>query len=614
MANETITQLNPLTAAEAAPTDLIPMVDVSSPASPTGETKKMELGELANYVSGIASSSFKSISETFVQVSPALFVGALVRRSGGLFVTASAASSSFANVVGVIESVSGTTYRVVTAGFVNFGTNLVSDGTVFYLGESGSLSSVDPVLANPTYVSKPVFIGRDAQSGWFFNQRGLQADEVKAFTGQFSSPLRYNNGLDLSRGTGSIALSGSVAPLSDNQAISGSSFSLSFVIKPPAYPESGSHTLLSLVEATSTTLANTNKGLFAHISSSTALAFRIRETGGAFREVAVPNFIDRFGGSMTNVTLVRESGSATPKVFINGAQELSVVETSFGSPTFTWANYDLRNSYFYLNRNSNIGLTSQINPFSTYAVYLYNRALASGEINEQYISGLDQVDKWGSRAIITSGALIPGRRYRVVTPGGGLNTWYSTTNAPFLNAVGFEWLVTKDVGATVFDGGTLQQVGCNFALEPDSVQPSPSQWKDVSPSRSHLTQNSSGATNIRPMQRFNLSFRSVGGDEYLGIDPVNGENVLPVNFVINSFTINAMGGSIGLPGPTISIGTSNGTPNDRMGGTPVLYGVSYLVVVAGTPSNQYVRTLYLSRTNGNPTDVIRVTIEGYITD
>jgi hypothetical protein len=605
MANEPISQLNPLTATQASRYDLVPVVDVSSTASPTGETKKMELGELASFVAAQASSSFQAITEQVPSSeAPGVVVGNLVRRSGSLFVTASAASSSLSNVVGIVESVGGGFVRIVHSGFVNFGTSLVADGTVYYLGVNGDLDSSDPVLSNPAYVSKPVFIGRGTTSGWFFNQRGLQSDEVKFYTGQFSSPMRYNNGLDLSRGTGSAALSGSRATLSSVQTIDSSSFSLSFVVKTAPYVEIEDHVLLSLTETSdSSTLNSATQDMLVYISSSNALSFRLRDGGtGAFREATIPNFIERFGGNMTNVTFVRESGSNTPAIYTNGAPDGSVVTSSFGSPT-AWGSYNLRNNFVHLNRNPS---AVQINPFSTYAVYVYNRALSSSEINAQYVVGIDQSDKWGNNSVITSGALIPGRRYRIVTTSSYIGAgpfWYDTAPS-LLNEVGFEWLVTKDKGPLNFSSGSLRQIGSVFALEPDSVQPSPSQWKDVSPSRSHLTQNQSGVNHIRPMSKFIIS-HNISGSRYLGLSGTEQTNVLPNGFVITSFSVRSDINT------TISVGSSTGNPTDRMGNTSILAGVAYLIVVAGNPPNQFVRSLYVSST---PSANLRLTIEGYIAD
>ena len=64
MGNNKITQLPNLTPTQAQPSDLIPVVDVFDPASPSGNTKNMTLGQLSQYVTanqGLVSSSAQII-------------------------------------------------------------------------------------------------------------------------------------------------------------------------------------------------------------------------------------------------------------------------------------------------------------------------------------------------------------------------------------------------------------------------------------------------------------------------------------------------------------------------------------------------------------------------
>jgi len=218
MANQKITSLNELFAITASLDDLTVVVDVDDFSSPTGETKKMTLGELSKFalstatlvsgssqiffsglgdVSGSISGSpnyfikvnangtgvtyhesVETVEETIFQESSSFQVGQTVRRISGSYVTGSYNSETEASVVGVVRrvlsgSLSGSQiFTIVYSGRINFSQNPVdhtsglNDGQVYYVGETGSLHDVNPNTCDHNLVGRPVLVSTGISGGF----------------------------------------------------------------------------------------------------------------------------------------------------------------------------------------------------------------------------------------------------------------------------------------------------------------------------------------------------------------------------------------------------------------------------------------------------------------
>jgi microcystin-dependent protein len=105
-------------------------------------------------------------------------VGDIVRLDGSTYVKACADSSTNAEVVGVVSSVSAGAFDLTLSGYVSASAwNPLTAGTVYFLSDatSGSLTSTEPTASN--HVSKPILLATSTTEGYFVNWRGFIVPE-----------------------------------------------------------------------------------------------------------------------------------------------------------------------------------------------------------------------------------------------------------------------------------------------------------------------------------------------------------------------------------------------------------------------------------------------------
>jgi hypothetical protein len=248
MANQKITDLDLLT--DLASGDLFVAVDISDTSSPTGETKRIEALGLATGIMDVLQGEIDAgnISDIGLSVwslldtpssasandpanegkalkllggeiifdeagSPASSItidasefdsgitpeaGMVIRRTetGGTYTTSSADNIITAEAIGVITSVNGSDIKITFSGYTQFDTPIfqqgtLTDGCVYFLGETGSLSITDGPDINPSYISKPILVGISSDEAIVVNYRGYRAPDVTQIRNKICTKIDF---------------------------------------------------------------------------------------------------------------------------------------------------------------------------------------------------------------------------------------------------------------------------------------------------------------------------------------------------------------------------------------------------------------------------------------
>lgn len=173
------------------------------------------------------SSSATGIRET-ITVANTFAAGNIVRKTAGGYTKAQGDSAADAEVLGIIESASGTSFTIIYFGKITLTAHGFTIGDVLFLsaGTAGLLTATEPTTAGQ--VSKPVALVLDANTLLVTNLRG---SVVSPNTAGCTSTVLSNVNQTLTRGTStpfqkySGTLSGAVVVnLSRTGAISGDEF------------------------------------------------------------------------------------------------------------------------------------------------------------------------------------------------------------------------------------------------------------------------------------------------------------------------------------------------------------------------------------------------------
>lgn len=598
MPGQRISQLSSSYASTLAGDDLFPVVSISgSIASPFPEVKGMETDELIGFLAGEITGSVSTLSNVVSQSAHGFVVGSVVRWSGGQFVSASPSDFVSAFEIGLVYSVpSANEFLIAYEGIADVGGG-VAPGVVYYLSETGTLTPTDPSLTNSGYQSKPVAIGRDTTSVYVFNQRSLSTSTFFKVLGLSNAPLRYNNGLEMAP-TQSVSC---YSDLKSDQLIGTDDFSIFFVVKlpPKEFAPKFYDQVLFALSPSKTNPYITDAGLVVALSpvssTRTDLIFKFNSAPG-FQRVSYEDVLENYADSIISVCFIRDVGSNTRRVFINGEE---VATTAYNTPAAGSWNNTLNNTSFSINRN--VESTAQLAGFSALCFYLYNKALTADEVKSNHFYGISSQDKWGSNQIFVSGSLSLDHWYRIVTLPTGSNEWDQTTDVTISSSVGFEWLVTKDVADPDFGGGTLKRVGCNFALEPESVQPGLSQWKDVSAYRTHVVRPETGSATLRPVYEFVLDYE-LSAEGYFG-ETGNPRDILPPGAVITSYRF------FSSQSVTMSLGSA---PNDSSRLAP--FGLTAGSWTSITPAGYILPSKRIYLNAPGLSQPLRTTMEGYVAE
>lgn len=198
------------------------------------------------------------VKETIV-VANAFASGDVIRRTAGGYTKAQADSAVDAEVIGVVESASGTQFTIVYAGKLNKAAHGFTVGAALFLsaGTAGLLTETEPSTA--AQVSKPIGIVLDANYILILNMRG---SVIAASTAGYAATALTNANQTLIRGTNpklqryTGSLSGAVViNLSRSGAISGDEFVINLsgvvvtAVNTITFQENGSGSLLAYSES-----------------------------------------------------------------------------------------------------------------------------------------------------------------------------------------------------------------------------------------------------------------------------------------------------------------------------------------------------------------------------
>jgi hypothetical protein len=540
MPGQRISQLSSSYANTLAGGDLFPVVSISgSIASPFPEVKVMETDELVDFLAGAISGSISTLSNVVSQSAHGFVVGNVVRWSGGQFVLASPSDFVSAFEIGLVYSVpSANEFLIAYEGIADVGGG-VAPGVVYYLSETGTLTPTDPSLTNSGYQSKPVAIGRDTTSVFVFNQRSLSTSTFFKVLGLSNAPLRYNNGLEMAP-TQSVSC---YSDLKSDQLIGTDDFSIFFVVKlpPKEFAPKFYDQVLFALSPSKTNPYITDAGLVVALSpvssTRTDLIFKFNSAPG-FQRVSYVDVLENYADSIISVCFIRDVGSDTRRVYINGEE---VATTAYNTPAAGSWNNILNNTSFSINRN--VESTAQLSGFSALCFYLYNKALTTDEVKSNHFYGISSQDKWGSSTV----------------------------------------------------------TGSVFALEPESVQPGISQWKDVSAYHTHLVRPETGSATLRPVYEFVLDYE-LSAPGYFG-ETGAPRDILADGAVITSYRF------FSSQSVTMSLGSA---PNDSSRLAPfVLTAGSWTSI---TPAGYILPSKRVYLNAPGLSQPLRTTMEGYVAD
>jgi hypothetical protein len=114
----------------------------------------------------------KAAKETITQVGHGFAAGMAIYRGVGSYAKAKADSIHTADVVGIVESVSGNDFTVVYEGRIS-GLSGLTDGETYFLSATvaGDLTSTEPTTAG--LITKPMMVATSTTSGIVINHRGV---------------------------------------------------------------------------------------------------------------------------------------------------------------------------------------------------------------------------------------------------------------------------------------------------------------------------------------------------------------------------------------------------------------------------------------------------------
>lgn len=170
-----------------------------------GDVTELALGENETYLrsngAGEAPSwdsidagvtSLSATTKDITQASHSLSTGDVVRLDGTSYIKAVASSATGAEVVGIVSAVESTNvFTLLTQGYIENLSGLTA-GNVYFLSDSleGGVMATEPVLDG--YISKPLILADDTDSGYFYNMRGIGVsayDPIYNFTFPISGIL-----------------------------------------------------------------------------------------------------------------------------------------------------------------------------------------------------------------------------------------------------------------------------------------------------------------------------------------------------------------------------------------------------------------------------------------
>lgn len=119
-----------------------------------------------------------SVSEIITQTSHGFTIGDVIRYNGSSYVKAQADTESNAEVIGVVESVSGNMFVVVYSGRIS-GLSDKTAGTTYFLSSStaGAMTNIAPTI------SRTVLLATSSTSGIVINTRGSSSSGFQGATG-----------------------------------------------------------------------------------------------------------------------------------------------------------------------------------------------------------------------------------------------------------------------------------------------------------------------------------------------------------------------------------------------------------------------------------------------
>ena len=183
MANLPITQLPELSSSAVQPDDLLLAIDLHDYSYPNGTSKKLKIGELANYLN----TSISSLENIVSQSNHGFSIGSVLRvdLTSSLYVTSSANTTTGeqSEVIGIVENIIDQNtftliydgiYTLTSGSYPSWAAGGFVPGTVYFLNDTGSLINTDPSeILNTTWVSKPVLYAITSTQGLIDKQRGF---------------------------------------------------------------------------------------------------------------------------------------------------------------------------------------------------------------------------------------------------------------------------------------------------------------------------------------------------------------------------------------------------------------------------------------------------------
>ncbi len=162
----------------------------TAPVNPTSVVKFMFIatdigsGYFLNYEANTVGggSGGGSVRVPITQAANGFVVGDILRLSGSTYVKAQADVTTNAEAVGIVSGiVDADTFYLSVAGLIEGMSTLIA-GTVYFLSPAtaGLLTSTE--TTTPGEISKPMFIARDATSGYLINYRGKVIPTLSGFT------------------------------------------------------------------------------------------------------------------------------------------------------------------------------------------------------------------------------------------------------------------------------------------------------------------------------------------------------------------------------------------------------------------------------------------------
>ena len=146
--------------------------------------------------SGGASTSSQNVTKTIVQESHGFTVGNVIGWSGGTYNKAIANGLYDGEVIGVVDYVSGNTFKVTQSGYITGLTGLVTSDTYFLSDiTAGLLSSIEPT--GDTHISKSMFVATSSSTGWVLPYAGYVVSTGGTGGGTVTGGLNIGSGVGI---------------------------------------------------------------------------------------------------------------------------------------------------------------------------------------------------------------------------------------------------------------------------------------------------------------------------------------------------------------------------------------------------------------------------------